>query len=304
MNEKRFDTGKVVLNYFEGPRPDHVTQPQPPVVLLHGGSGNWQHLGALLEGLCPHWQVYAPDLRGHGKSGHVARGYTLRDYAEDTAAFLQQVSGPAFVFGHSLGGIVALMAAGTYPDLIKGVLVGDSPLDAATWEAVMQGPSRARNRDWITLAGGKFSVDEIIDRLKDADADELDPLTQTPLRMRDVYGEDHPVYRHLAERLYEHDPEVLEMILDDYAHVAEGFQMERLLPAIRCPVLLMQADPGAGGVMTDAEVTRGMALLSQPSLVRFPGLSHLLHIQDPETVLRAMEAFLTQCTQATPGIRI
>ena len=301
MNEKRFDTGKVVLNYFEGPQPEDRPRTLPPVVLLHGGSGNWQHLGSLLEGLCRRLQVYAPDLRGHGKSGRVSHGYTLRDYAEDTAAFLRQVSGPAFIFGHSLGGIVALMTAGAYPTLTRGVLVGDSPLDAATWEALMQGPGLGRIRTWIGLAGGQVPVEEIIARLKDADADELDPLTQIPLRMRDVFGEDHPVYRDLAERLYEHDPQVLEMILDDYPRVAGGFEMEHLLPAIRCPVLLMQADPSAGGVMTDAEVTRGMALLSQPSLVRFPGLSHLLHIQDPEKVLRGMEAFLTQCTQAAPA---
>jgi pimeloyl-ACP methyl ester carboxylesterase len=53
------------------------------------------------------------------------------DYAEDTNAFLwQQVSEPAVIFGHSLGGMVALLVAAQCPEKIHAVVVGDSPLTA------------------------------------------------------------------------------------------------------------------------------------------------------------------------------
>ena len=39
--------------------------------------------------------VYATDLRGHGTSGWVPWGYTIRDYVEDIGTFLRVVSGPA-----------------------------------------------------------------------------------------------------------------------------------------------------------------------------------------------------------------
>jgi hypothetical protein len=35
FREATFDTGKVVLNYAEGPASG------PPLVMLHGGSGRW-----------------------------------------------------------------------------------------------------------------------------------------------------------------------------------------------------------------------------------------------------------------------
>lgn len=110
---------------------NHPPDSRPALVLLHGGSGRWQLPERLIRDLSKHWHVFAPDLRGHGKSGRVAWGYRLRDQAGDIAAFLQQVSGPAFLYGHSLGGIVALMTAGIYPQNVRAVLVGDSPLDSA-----------------------------------------------------------------------------------------------------------------------------------------------------------------------------
>ena len=100
ISEKTFNTGTIDIHYAEGP------ENGPAVVLLHGGSANWQYCRGLIEVLGVHWHVFAPDLRGHGKSGRVPWGYSVRAFAEDIGAFLQQVSGPAALFGHSLGGVV------------------------------------------------------------------------------------------------------------------------------------------------------------------------------------------------------
>src|SRR5437879_6888019 len=43
--------------------------------------------------LADDWHVYAPDFRGHGKSGRVPGAYKLADYVRDTAAFLAGVLG-------------------------------------------------------------------------------------------------------------------------------------------------------------------------------------------------------------------
>lgn len=263
----------------------------PALVMLHGGSGCWQMLEDFILHFSARWRVYAPDLRGHGKSGRVAWGYTLREYAADIAAFLQEVSGPAFVYGHSLGGIVALMTAGYYPENVRGALVGDAPLDSVLWNAAMQG-QRAMAQRWRELSGGFYSVEEIVAALKEAPLGMLGPEEEQPLRMLDVYPNGHPVYMHLAKRLYVHDPDVLGMLLEDFEHAAAGYEMETLLPMIRCPVLLLQGDPAARAAMTDDEAERAMRLLKQPTRVRFDGLSHLMNNEDPQAVLRAMDDFL------------
>ena len=41
-------------------------------------------------------------------------------------------------------------------------------------------------------------------------------------------------------------------------------------------MLLLQGDPAAGGMMTDAEVERATALLSQSRHILFPNVGHAL----------------------------
>lgn len=104
LAEHSFYTGVVTLNYAEGEAEG------PPLVLLHGGSARWQSNLPLISELSRHWRIYAPDLRGHGKSGYVPGAYRLKNYVSDIAAFLQQVvEVPAVLFGHSLGGHVAIL---------------------------------------------------------------------------------------------------------------------------------------------------------------------------------------------------
>jgi len=184
---------------------------------------------------------------------------------DDTIAFLrQQVSEPAVIFGHSLGGMVALLVAAQCPEKIRAVVVGDSPLTAELWLAHLN-----RTRDdlvcWRDLAGGVSSVEEITEALGN---------------------------EWLAQRLYQIDPDTLTILIDEPDRAAAGYDMAVVFPSIRCPVLLLQADPEAGGILTDAEVEQGLPLLSQPTHVMLEGVSHVLHNEQKEPVLRAIMDFL------------
>ena len=289
MKEAMFETGEIKLNYAEGP------DAGPPLVLLHGGSARWQYFDQIIPELAERWHVFAPDLRGHGQSGWASGRYALRDYAEDISAFLLKVTGPASLFGHSLGGMVALMTAGQCPDYVNAVVVGDSPLDAASWKVHTGERQREQIRAWQALAGGSHSVEQIIAGLKEA------PVAvagqSQPLRMRDVYADDHGVYAHLANRLYHNDPDMIGMLLDDFDNVAAGYDLENFGPSIECPVLLLQADASLGSATTDEEVARALACLPHARHKLFPGLSHLLFIEDKAVVLQAIEEFLAQVEQ-------
>jgi pimeloyl-ACP methyl ester carboxylesterase len=82
--ERTFDTGEVQLNYAEGPANG------PPLVLIHGLGRRWQVFLPIIPALSLRWHIFAPDLRGHGKSSHVARGYHGPQYSEDIARRLQR----------------------------------------------------------------------------------------------------------------------------------------------------------------------------------------------------------------------
>jgi pimeloyl-ACP methyl ester carboxylesterase len=249
----------------------------------------------MLAALAERCHVYAPDLRGPGKSGWVPRGYTIRDYVEDIGSFLREVSGPAVLLGHSLGGIIAVATTKTCPDLIRALIVGDAPLDAATWGQFLRN-GRGQLAAWRALSGGTHPVEEIERLLGDA------PEGNSTLR--EIFGEGSPIIHELAERLYLHDPEMLGMLIEDYENVAAGYDMETVLPAIHCPVLLVQADPSAGGALNDEVVQRALPLLSEPTHKRFSGMDHML-LSDPQgPPMMAVIAFLSQLALSMPMVLV
>jgi pimeloyl-ACP methyl ester carboxylesterase len=69
-----------------------------------------------------------------------------------------------------------------------------------------------------------------------------------------------------------------------------GYEAERILPRIRCPVLLLQADPELGSALRDQDVQRGLALIPHASHVRLSGLGHELQA---ERVFEAITFFLS-----------
>lgn len=84
---------------------------RPVLLLLHGLGGNamvWDGLRPILAARWPgRW--LAPDLRGHGRSGHRAP-YSFGAHAADVAGLLEPGE-EAVVLGHSMGGAVAMTLA-------------------------------------------------------------------------------------------------------------------------------------------------------------------------------------------------
>ena len=93
---------------------------KPAMVLLHGSNGVPAEMSAFATAFAPRFEVMAPNLLGHG-GRPVPDGYTLEEMADDLVATLA-LSGPAWFFGYSLGGYLALYVARHRPDLVRGVV--------------------------------------------------------------------------------------------------------------------------------------------------------------------------------------
>lgn len=281
--QARFQAPEVVLNYAEGP-PNG-----PPFVVLHGGAGRWQHGQGFLELLAPTWHVFAPDFRGHGGSGRVPGAYLLRDYAADTAAFVSGVvKQPAVVFGHSLGGEVGVMLAAQHPELVRALIDGDAPLSTAQ-HPTGEPDHRAQNVLWQSLAGRpKIEIEKALRQMP----------VQAPGAARarpaaEVMGDDSPWFSTQSATLHQLDPEVLAAVLAGPEVMLAGYEPHALLPRIRCPVLLLQADPLGplqSGLLSDEGVALGLELLPNPTHVRLEGIGHPLN--DAASVVAAITPFL------------
>jgi pimeloyl-ACP methyl ester carboxylesterase len=218
----------------------------------------------------------------------VPGAYDLRDYVRDIAAFVAgAVGGPAIVFGHSLGGEVGVMLAAEHPELVRALIVGDAPLSCER-HATEHPAHRAQNELWHRLAGRPAA--EIETALR---AMPVPVPGEADLRpAQEVLGEHSPYFAHQSESLHQLDPDMLAAVLAGPHVMLAGYDPQRLLPAITCPVLLLQADPYQGGVLRDDEVALGLRLLPQASHRRLDGLGHPLHAVDPPRVLEAIIPFL------------
>jgi esterase len=101
---------------------------KPPLVLLHGllGSGrNWQTVGAGLAEVADGRNVWALDLRNHGKSPwHDVMTYDAM--AADVLAWLDARGwGRIDLMGHSMGGKVAMALACRRPERVGRLVVVD-----------------------------------------------------------------------------------------------------------------------------------------------------------------------------------
>ncbi|HSF48916.1 MAG TPA: alpha/beta hydrolase [Burkholderiales bacterium] len=101
----------------------------PPLVLVHGGAAHSMWWSFLAPDLARHYYVVAPDLSGHGDSGRRSQ-YPLETWAEEIMAVNADAGGvnPPVLVGHSMGGLVSIVAAAIYGDRLAGAVIVDSPV--------------------------------------------------------------------------------------------------------------------------------------------------------------------------------
>ena len=111
------------FHYTEWGDPD-----APPIVLLHGGNQSSHSWDLVSLHLADRYHVYALDQRGHGDTEWSRElDYSTDAMVADVQAF---VAGKAIerpiVFGHSMGGRVALSMALVAPALARALVIVDS----------------------------------------------------------------------------------------------------------------------------------------------------------------------------------
>lgn len=276
--------GGPTLNYAEGPPTG------PPMVLLHGGAWRWQEFIPLVPGLSTRWHLLAPDLRGHGLSGRAPGHYRLREFADDIVRFLtQRVGEPAVLLGHSVGGVIAFMAASRSPGAVSALILEDLPLDMGPYRTFVS-DNRRLYVAWRDLARSGRTSFEMLSALADLAVDL--PGGRGSVRLADVPGVTSDWLLFMAGCLARMDPEFLTALLDDFEDFVQGYDPEAMLKTLDCPVLVLRGEPERGAVLTDAELERAPSLHPRLAVARIEGVGHELHMGRAEPVLRSIVNFL------------
>lgn len=103
---------------------------KPPTLLVHGWCGDHTHFAPQFEHFARRGhRVVAMDLRGHGESDKPHQSYTVQLFADDLAWMCAQLGlEKPVVIGHSMGGVVTLALALSYPDLPSAIVMVDAPV--------------------------------------------------------------------------------------------------------------------------------------------------------------------------------
>jgi pimeloyl-ACP methyl ester carboxylesterase len=258
------------------------------MVLLHG----WMDVSAsfqfMVDALRGEWDIYAPDWRGYGMT-QWGRGdcYWFADYVADLDFLLEAISPGAGVnlVGHSLGGNVSALYAGSRPERIRKLVMLEgfglratkpeqAPERYAAWLAELRSPPQLRPY---------------------ADFGEL------AARMRKSNPRLSPARADFLSRHWGEEKEGKVRLRADPAHKIVNATLYRYEEALACwrrvsaPVLWVEGElwdalkshgPNAG------QLLERRAAFPDLRQVSIPGSGHMLHHDQPEALARVIEEFL------------
>jgi pimeloyl-ACP methyl ester carboxylesterase len=245
----------------------------PPVVLLHGVLQSSEGMRHLAEWLAADGEVLVPDLRGRGQSDRPPEGYDPATMADDVAALIARLglARPCLI-GRLHGGLVAYHLAARRPELVSGVVLGDTNPEISAERAeraltaIGTTPRSFASRDDAT----RFYVDRL--GLSAARAEHDIPS--------DLEESNDGSYR------WRHDLELIYRI--EAASVPRSDW--HVLAQVSCPVLVLRAQRGEIGQET---VERMRSVMKQAQVQVIYGSGHDVFLgPGAEQSRAAMQLFL------------
>ena len=285
-NSHHYSSQRLKLHYLDWGNHD-----APTLVMIHGGYDHCRSWDWMAQALRDEYHVLAPDLRGHGDSEWVIGGsYELTDFAFDIAQLLRHVGHkPVRILGHSFGGFVSLLFAGTFPELVSRLIAIDP--------FIHYSPQRLRSHREDPVASQLNEWSERLQRISAREPRHYLGLEEARQRMMNENPHlSHDQARHLTingtkqnedgSYSWKYDPHYGAMPPQWPA----GPECMQLWSRIDCPALLLQGSECSES--SDPERNGALACFSNARAVRIPDTGHSVHHQKMDQVLHHVRAVL------------
>jgi pimeloyl-ACP methyl ester carboxylesterase len=194
-----------------------------PLVLIEGlGYANWMWVKQ--RSLSKYVKLIIYDNRGVGYSSKPDRPYTMDDFADDLEDLLNYLSiGKAFLWGVSMGGMIAMYFTYKNPDRVRGLILGETnfgiksvPPSKEALEILMQPPKSGLDKREMLIERMRVAFSrEYFNKHRD----EIEYLVN--LRIR-----------------FEEDPKAY----NNQLAAVLSFDFKDKLPSIRVPTLIVTGD--------------------------------------------------------------
>ena len=265
-----------------------------PILLIHGFGASLDHWRKNISVLATTNRVFAIDLIGFGKSAKPQPNqplpYTFETWGEQIIAFCQEIIGePAFLAGNSIGCVVALQAAVTASDWVRGVAMLDCSLrmlherkrTILPWYQRFTAP--LLQKILANKAIGRFFFSRV-----------ARPQTVRKILLQ-AYGRQEAVTEDLINALLEPaaEPGAADVFLA-FVRYSQGPLPEDLLPQLACPALMLW---GADDPWEPIDL--GRELSHYPAVEAFialDGVGHCPQDEAPEQVNPILQDWLAKHT--------
>lgn len=241
---------------------------KPALVLAHGITDyglNWASLAERFEG---EYDIVMYDARGHGYSDKPDGPYDLATHVADLAGLMHGlgIERPVLM-GHSMGGATVALAAATFPDLARAVILEDpadmlaqlEPLGEAiipAWKKQIRRDRRAGMAKLMAMARDKR----------------------------------HPGWQDRDYELWAESKLLVHPNVVDILH-GDGFGDAGVAyPKLRVPTLILKADANADNRKKHLAIA---SLLPHGRLVHIDGAGHVIRNDKPQDTERAIRSFLS-----------
>ena len=179
---------------------------KPPLILLHGLTGNGACWSPLARSLLSDFDLVMPDARGHGRSSAPLHGYRYEDHASDVVALIRELELTApILLGHSMGGLTAAVVASQFGDVIGGAILADPTfLSLQRQREVCDSDVAEQHHRFLRLNKDEIMA-EALTRHPDRSPEIVDLLAEARLQTRlsafDVLTPPNPDYHYLMSTI-------------------------------------------------------------------------------------------------------
>ena len=254
---------------------DEAGSGERPFVMVHGFSGSKDDFADVLEPVGALGRTLAPDLRGHGGTTNVGRGYTFEQLTADLTGFLDATGiKRCDLLGHSLGGMVALRFTLAQPERVASLVLMDTAARA-----------NSSSSPWLYRSiGGVARVVPLrwFVRLVRANRRRL----PEPMRRAEQAMGPERYWARLARKLDSMDPVAFGRLLRTM--IEQEPQTPRL-HEIACPTLVMVGDQDGPFLKTSRELADG---IRDAKLIVIKDSSHSPQIENRDAWLEAISEHL------------
>jgi esterase len=239
------------------------------VILMHGLFGSSDNLGRIALALEEDFQVWQVDLRNHGQSFH-SDTMSYPEMVEDLLLIMQvNKAEQVHLFGHSMGGKVAMQFALTYPEKVKSLIVAD--IAPVTYPPHHHAILKGLNRLDLSKVKNRTMADAAL-----AEYIDVSSVRQFLLKSLDFTTKPAPRWKFNLTTINAHYQAIL-----DACYSSRPYTGKTLFIAGGCSDYIKPEYKEAT-----------LKLFPETQLKIIPGASHWLHAEKPEIFIGLCQRFL------------